>query len=69
MAIDSQTGHSVDYSSRIKKCEEMTIDEIYLVVHCSCEWEYYRNPHKGPITPITAFCTLLFTLKPFPFQE
>ena len=69
MVTDSQNGHSADFSSRIKKCEDMTVDAIYVVLHCSCEMEYYRNPHKGPITAITAFCTLLSSPKLFPLKK
>jgi hypothetical protein len=54
MATDSQNDHSTDFSSSIKKCEDITADAIYVVLHCSFEREYYRNPHKGPITAITA---------------
>jgi hypothetical protein len=69
MATDSQNDHSAVFSSRIQKCEDMIVDAIYVVLHCSCEREYYRNTHKGPITAITAFCTPLSSLKLFPLNE
>jgi hypothetical protein len=69
MATDSQNGHSAVFSSRIPKCEDMIVDAIYVVLHCSSGREYYRNTYKGPITAITAFCTLLSSLKLFPLNE
>jgi len=47
-----------------RKWENVTFDGgmCWYFWHCLCSWEYYTNPHTGPVSARTTYATLFSSL-------